>query len=438
MKKLNYLLLATALILPFKTVNAIEIKAKVNNNVNNGYVPTEIKNGNFEDYPDKGQISPTGGDDWQTTETAVAGYMGRNNSYFEWINHTFIASGQTEFRYKQNYAVNSSNGNFIEMNSVSESTLYQNLDTNPGDIILWKLSHATRNTSGGPDVQEMEVWVGENNPLKQPEQATPNITKNLARYTANGVNNTDGNYGFLAGGQSDLYALKLNKNNDWQTDPAPWKVAKAVYTIPEGQTSTRFAFTSITPGSTGNLLDDIIFSTLLGNLKIDTSSKDGIKITGYWAPIEENKDIDIEYIIKNTKTNLIVEKGTVDMSALRDSGESGFEIDITYDNIPNGDYTIEVNHSLFADAKIVEEFEVTKSTTPQPTTTTVTKKTTTKENKDNINTTTVNNNSNKNDKVKNPSTNGKDFIPELLTLGMLNIILIGLVLLNKYKKESNN
>lgn len=426
MKKLNYLLLATALILPFKTVNAIEIKAKVNDDVNYQYYPTQLANGDFEHYPDNGLISPTGGTDWQTSETTKINSNGAGQGYFEWISPTHMGSWKTV------YGINASNGSFIEMNANHNATLYQDLKTNPGDIILWKLNHAPRSiVAANEELQNMEVQIGLASD-ELPVGANPKITKNLSRYTYNQITNTDGNYGFLAGSLSDLAALKVEKDSNWDTQTAPWKTAKAVYTIPENQIKTRFAFVSISEGSAGNFLDDVVFATLLGNLKIDTSSKDGIKITGYWAPIEENKDIDIEYIIKNTKTNLIVEKGTVDMSALRDSGKSGFEIDITYDNIPNGDYTIEVNHSLFADAKIVEEFEVTKSTTPQPTTTTK------KVIIDTETTTTVNNNSNKNDKVKNPSTNGKDFIPELLTLGMLNIILIGLVLLNKYKKESNN
>lgn len=45
------------------------IIAEADPTANIGYTPTELPNGDFEQYPDKGTTSPTGGSDWQTTET---------------------------------------------------------------------------------------------------------------------------------------------------------------------------------------------------------------------------------------------------------------------------------------------------------------------------------------------------------------------------------
>lgn len=336
------------------------IMAKSDNSVNDGYEPTQLANGDFETYPDKGETSPTGGSDWQTSETTKIINMGKNG-FFEWIDHTLNATQDGyEYRFQQNYELISSNGNFVEMNANHAAVLYQNLNTNPGDIILWKLSHATRNKGDSPSVQEMEVWIGKNEESLKPEGKEPKITKNLSRYTYNKITNSDGNYGYLAGGIEDLSALRMEKSTDWRNDPKPWKIAKAIYAIPADQTSTRFAFTSITdPGNVGNFLDDIVFETLLGNLKIDTSGDDGVKISGYWAPVEENKNVDIEYKIKDVDGNDVVVKGIIDLSQVRKDKSTGFSALIPYEGLRDGNFELEINHQKFSSAIIGKRFSIT-------------------------------------------------------------------------------
>lgn len=242
------------------------------------------------------------------------------------------------------------------MNSVNPAVLYQNIDTNPTDIILWKLKHASRNSPGAPAEQNMEVWIGKDDESNQPVGTDPKITENLVQYTSDGAIGAEH---YEQGILSELSALKLSKIEDWENEPNQWKEAKAVYVVPEGQTKTRFAFTSLSEGTSGNLLDEIYFETLLGNIKIDSESdENNIIITGYWAPIEENDNINIKYYLKDLDNETIEVDGTIDMSALFQSGESGFKASIPKKGLENGNYQLEIWHEHYSEALVEEIFEV--------------------------------------------------------------------------------
>ncbi len=105
-------------------------------------------------------------------------------------------------------------GNVIaELNSTAPSALYQYINVNPGDQILWSLSHKGRSRI---------------------EQASVRIGANLATAAVQVI---------------------------METDKTAWKRYVGVYTVPAGQTSTVFAIESVFPSgatsSVGNLIDDI-------------------------------------------------------------------------------------------------------------------------------------------------------------------------------------
>ena len=110
---------------------------------------------------------------------------------------------------------------FAEINATQAAELYQSVDTTPGETLTWSLLHRAR--AAGAIGDTMSVNIG-------PEGGEPNAT-----YTF-----TD--------------AL-----------PAGWVRHTGEYTVPEGQTSTRFGFESGATASgsagAGNFLDDIYFTT---------------------------------------------------------------------------------------------------------------------------------------------------------------------------------
>lgn len=105
---------------------------------------------------------------------------------------------------------------FAELNATQSSALYQDLPTNPGQTLTWSLAHRARQ---GTDT--MRVLIG-----------TPGHMVQVAVL-------------------SDTTAA--------------WGRHTGTYTVPAGQTSTRFAFESVSTGSgnqtIGNFLDDISFGT---------------------------------------------------------------------------------------------------------------------------------------------------------------------------------
>ena len=110
---------------------------------------------------------------------------------------------------------------FAEINATQAAELYQSVETIPGETLTWSLLHRARGSA--PIGDTMSVNIG-------PEGGEPNAT-----YTF-----TD--------------ALS-----------ADWVRHTGEYTVPDGQTSTRFGFESGatatgSPGA-GNFLDDIYFTT---------------------------------------------------------------------------------------------------------------------------------------------------------------------------------
>ncbi len=106
---------------------------------------------------------------------------------------------------------------FVELNATQASTLYQDVATTPGQTLGWSLAHRGRN---GTDV--MRVVIG-----------APGGT-----LTQSGSNLSDGN--------------------------TAWGHHDGTYTVPAGQTTTRFGFqavSSVGGTSIGNLLDSIAFGT---------------------------------------------------------------------------------------------------------------------------------------------------------------------------------
>ena len=306
------------------------------------YVPTRIINGDFSTEPwmdfDYNSTNYTKvnrtknhnktieksysnkvNEGWNTTETSI--YI---DTLFEWSNTL------------SDYGIASSDGYFVEMNAINGATLYQDLTTTPNDIMMWTLSHSARNNAGD-DTQDMHVEIGEpeynGDNIVYATGIHPNINTNIkssskAIYKYNSISGT---YGY--GKTSELANLLLTK------DTYGWYTAKGVYLVPEGQTVTRFAFVSdcLEPGG-GNLLDNITFSTLLGNLSVVENDDSTVTIKGYWGDSDPTKKLVIKLGDDITK---------YDMSEVLNKN---FTITLTAKEVKNYNEVI-VYHEDYSDAK---------------------------------------------------------------------------------------
>ncbi|TDY56213.1 LPXTG-motif cell wall-anchored protein/uncharacterized repeat protein (TIGR01451 family)/fimbrial isopeptide formation D2 family protein [Bacillus subtilis] len=179
--------------------------------------PVALINGSFEEPTARmpGDTGSPGSEQaWQYfKEDEVPGWKtSASDKFIQIMKNEFIYNG---------YKINPPNGNqYAELNAEQVSALYQDVETIPGQTIYWRLAH-----KGLLGVDTMSVQIGSTNiPIK------------------------------------DLPVLqKISTGN------TEWKYYSGTYTVPAGQTTTRFAFNSVsaTGGSQrfGNLLDDIFLGT---------------------------------------------------------------------------------------------------------------------------------------------------------------------------------
>lgn len=282
------------------------------------YEPTQIKNGDFKDPPGMSfkigstnygtgyytnisnntkvsSINPNGvGAGWNTTEQKI--YKG---SLFEVVipnsqtMGTFCKWSEYSNKFTTPYGI------CVEMNSYVSGTLYQDLKTTGGDVIRWTLDHTAR-TPGGDTTQSMLVEVGKpkysGSSILPPEYDEDGKTKNnriepatSAVYKSNGVTNGSLNCGYYKKGELDKLSVT-------QTESTKWYNCAGIYVIPEGQTVTRFAFQSLSNTPTaGNMLDNITFSTLIGNLAAKSYTNGVVKISGYWGETDTSKQLMVDF-----------------------------------------------------------------------------------------------------------------------------------------------
>ena len=138
-----------------------------------------------------------------------------------------------------------------------------------------------------------------------------------------------------------------------QKSDKTWHDASGIYIVPEGQEVTRFAFcadaSSFQTGdnasqlSGGNFLDNITFSTLIGNLKVIKQGDGTVKISGYWGEQVDNKNKKL--LVKFSETDI----KQIDMS---DVCGKNFEITIPASVILDAPgTTLEVYHQDYEEVK---------------------------------------------------------------------------------------
>ena len=146
--------------------------------------------------------------------------------------------------------------NFAEINASSAGTLYQDVTTNPGDVLTWKLAHRARAGNSGSDVMKVLAGPGGGSGATGLTALTP-TKKNGVTLNSPGVTLSD--------------------------TGAAWGVWEGEYIVPAGQTSTRFAFQAVSSAngnpSYGNFLDGIQFGSLSSGVVLTASSPSSITVS---------------------------------------------------------------------------------------------------------------------------------------------------------------
>ena len=324
------------------------------------YVPTQIKNGTFgvrpwmsyrynsTDYTSYYAASSVGND-----KIIEASYPNGVNGGWNTTENKTLDRGLYEYAHSIYNDYVSTYGGCVEMNSQNCAVLWQDLTTHSHDVIRWSLLHAVR-TNYGPDVQSMRVEVG------APESSGGNIvaatglneavdskiiTDTKATYSPSGYSGT------YAKGGDNLAKLALNKNT--APDNNAWHQVRGIYLIPEGQTVTRFAFisTSIDADankmSAGNYLDNLAFSTLIGNLSAEQLPTGDVVLKGYWGETDANKHLVV--VIGSTSNNY-------DMTSVANENfkltipaatiGAATSLSVYHEDYSDANRTIEIAHSI--------------------------------------------------------------------------------------------
>jgi len=179
--------------------------------------PVALINGSFEQPPARmpGDTGSPGSEHaWQYfLEHEVPGWKTTaSDKFIQIMKNEFIYSGME---------INPPHGNqYAELNAEQISALYQDVETTPGQTIYWRLAHR-----GLLGVDTMAVQIG----------------------------------------SADIPIDQLPVIQQISTGNTGWKYYSGSYTVPAGQTTTRFAFDSVDAAGGnqrfGNLLDDIFLGT---------------------------------------------------------------------------------------------------------------------------------------------------------------------------------
>ena len=332
------------------------------------YVPTQIKNGTFgvrpwmsyrysgTDYTSYYAASSVGND-----KIIEASYPNGVNGGWNTTENKTLDRGLFEYAHSIYNDYVPTYGGCVEMNSQNCAVLWQDLSTHSHDVIRWSLLHAAR-TGYGPEVQSMRVEVG------SPEYSGGNIVAatglneevNSQITTASKATyNPSGYSGTYAKGGDNLSKLSLSRTT--APDNNAWHQVRGIYLIPEGQTVTRFAFISTSTDadankmSAGNYLDNLAFSTLIGNLSAEQLPTGDVILKGYWGETDASKHLVVKIgstpnnydmtSVANENFKLTIPAATIG---------SATSLSVYHEDYSDANRTIEIAHSIAMESSTPE------------------------------------------------------------------------------------
>ena len=177
--------------------------------------PVSLINGSFEEGPERGSYNNS----YMFLASEVPGWNTTDNS--QGVEIIEIWDYQRNFpELVQNFPVPPNGNRYAELNAYENGLLYQDVETTPGQTIYWRLSHM-----GRQGVDTMQLRIGKV---------------------------TDDPYDTTV----------MEQMSDGNT---AWGHYSGSYTVPAGQTLTRFGFEAVSTANgvlgAGNFLDDIFLGT---------------------------------------------------------------------------------------------------------------------------------------------------------------------------------
>lgn len=193
--------------------DSIHASEGTNANCNQNLV--ELENGSFEDL----LVSiPTSTGYIQTTANNVPGWntTATDNKIEVWTAkayNTYVSGGDTSGFVGLN---------MVELNATQDSSLYQDFETEPGQTIKVHFKHGGRQTT-----EHAALMIGE-------------------------PRDFDGGDKYPTEGHDEDIVVESS------VAAGEWEEYTVTYVVPEGQTTTRIAFTSLDSGSSGNFIEDVV------------------------------------------------------------------------------------------------------------------------------------------------------------------------------------
>jgi uncharacterized repeat protein (TIGR01451 family)/fimbrial isopeptide formation D2 family protein len=179
--------------------------------------PVALVNGSFEGGPARGSYNPA--TPWMFLESEVPGWRTTDNAVGQYIIEIWDYAQQYPSGVRTFPAPPDGN-RYAELNAYDNGLLYQDVETTPGQTIKWRLSHMGR---GGVDTMQLRIGQSTDNPY-------------------------------------DTEIIEQMSDG-----PSAWGTYTGTYTVPAGQTVTRFGFEAVSTASgnlgAGNFLDDIFLGT---------------------------------------------------------------------------------------------------------------------------------------------------------------------------------
>ena len=189
---------------------------------------------------------------WQTTTEDGKIEIQRQRSDHEATADTYLLDA-----YFDRYGPTPAHGSYwAELNADEVGALYQDVATVPNTIMRWSIKHRGRKEIN----EEMQVKIG--------TTSSTTAQSAIARRTPNTI------WGSTPPTSWSADSGYTSSSTITDRLSSGWVEYQGSYTIPANQTTTRFSFESITPGSVANLLDDIIFTPLAAcpDLVVGTAS----------------------------------------------------------------------------------------------------------------------------------------------------------------------
>lgn len=218
---------------------------------------------------------------WETTAYDERIELAAERSIFTWNDGNGYSHTTTGYFSNETSNDAANNDQFAELVGTEESSLYQSIQTVPGNILTWRLNHRARSSSPNK-TDRMAVFIGpqQTGGLKKESQTAKDVFRAMVDLIT--LNENETTVGSMSLAARTFYTEEIHdgmkitdntvgtartdtRNQEWKcwiitSDDTRWYEYSGSYTVPDNQTATTFAFAALTSNQVeGNCLDNIVF-----------------------------------------------------------------------------------------------------------------------------------------------------------------------------------